>query len=83
MMANKGDLTDFERGVVVAARWVGLNISETPNILGYFFPFTTISKAYRENPKTNTMSEWQRKCLVDTRGKRGIFRQLQMDKKAR
>ncbi len=28
-MGKKGDLSDFERGMVVGARWVGLSISKT------------------------------------------------------
>ena len=34
-MEKKGDLNDFERGMVVGARWAGLNISETAHQLGF------------------------------------------------
>jgi len=43
---KKGDLSDFECGMVVDARQAGLNISETADLLG--FSLTTISRVYRE-----------------------------------
>ncbi len=45
-MGKKGDLSDFERGMVVGARWAGLSISKTADLLG--FSFTTISRVYRD-----------------------------------
>ncbi len=45
-MGTKGDLSDFERGIVVGARRVGLSISETDDLL--VFSRTTISRVYRE-----------------------------------
>ena len=45
-MGKKGDLSDFERGLVVGARRAGLSISETADLLG--FSRTTISRVYRE-----------------------------------
>ncbi len=45
-MGKKGDLSDFERGMVVGARRAGLSISETADLLG--FSLTTISTVYRE-----------------------------------
>ena len=45
-MEKKGDLRDFERGVVVGARRAGLSISETADLVG--FSRTTISRVYRE-----------------------------------
>ncbi len=69
-MGKKGDLSDFERGVVVGARRAGLSISQTADLLG--FSRTTISRVYRElSEKEKISSEWQlcdRKCLVDVRG---------------
>ncbi len=48
-MGKKGDLRDFERGIVVGARRAGLNISKTDDLLG--FSHTTISRVYRECQK--------------------------------
>ncbi len=45
-MGKKGDLSDFERGMVVGARRSGLSISTTADLLG--FSHTTISRVYRE-----------------------------------
>ncbi len=45
-MGKKGDLSDFEHGMVVGARWAGLSISKTADLLG--FSHTTISSFYRE-----------------------------------
>ncbi len=45
-MGKKGDLSDFERGMVVGARRAGLSISKTADLLES--SHTTISKVYRE-----------------------------------
>ncbi len=45
-MGKKGDLSDFERGMVVGARRADLSISKTADLLGY--SWTTISWVYRE-----------------------------------
>ncbi len=45
-MGKKGDLSDFERGMVVGARPSGLSISKTADLLGFLH--TTISRVYRE-----------------------------------
>ena len=45
-MGKKGDLSDFERCIVVGARQAGLSISETSDLLR--FSHTTISRVYRE-----------------------------------
>jgi len=36
-MGHKGDLSDFERGMVVGARQAVLNISETADLLGFSY----------------------------------------------
>ncbi len=45
-MGKKVNLSDFERGMVVDARWAGLSILKTADLLG--FSHTTISRVYRE-----------------------------------
>jgi len=45
-MGKKGDLRDFEHGMVVGFRCAGLSISKTTDLLG--FSCTTISRVYRE-----------------------------------
>ncbi len=45
-MGKKGDLSDFERGMVVGDRRAGLSISKTADLLE--FSRTTISRVYRE-----------------------------------
>ncbi len=66
---KKGDLSDFERGMVVGARRADLSISKTADLLG--FSHTTISSVFREwSEKEKISSErqlWGWKCLVDVR----------------
>ncbi len=83
-MGKKGDLSDFECGMVVGARWAGLSISETADLLG--FSRTTISRVSREwSEKEKISSEQQfsvRTCLVGTRGQRTMVRLVWDDRKA-
>ncbi len=83
-MEKKGDLSDFERGLVVGAIRAGLSISKTADLLG--FSRTTIVWIYREwSEKEKISSEQQlcrRKCLVDVRGQRRIGRPVRDDRKA-
>ncbi len=57
-IGKKGDLSDFECGMVVGARRAGLSISKTADLLG--FSQTTISRVYREcSEKEKISSERQ------------------------
>ncbi len=59
-MGKKGDLCDFERGMVVGARRTGLNISKTDDLLG--FSHTTISRVYRELSEKEKISGERQLC---------------------
>lgn len=57
-MGMKGDLSDFEHGMVVGARRADLGISETADRLG--FSRSTIARLYRElSEKEKISSELQ------------------------
>lgn len=57
-MRRKGDLGEFEDGVVVGARRTGRSVSETAHPLG--FSHTSIFRVYREWSKREKIStQWQ------------------------
>ncbi len=74
-MGKKGDLCDFERGMVV---------SKTSDLLG--FSRTTISRVYREWSEKEKISSERQLCgwngLVDVRGQRRMSRLVSDDRKA-
>ncbi len=55
-IGTKGDLSDFERGIVVGARQAGLSISKSADLLG--FSRTTIFRVSSERQLSG------QKCLV-------------------
>ena len=71
-MRKKGDLSDFERGMVNG----GLSISETADLLE--FSHTTISRVYRGWSEKEKISIEQQFCghkyLVDARDQRRMDR---------
>ncbi len=80
-MGKKGDLSDFEHGMVVGARRADLSISKTPDLLG--FSHTTIYGERSEKEKISSERQFcGRKFLVDVRGQRRRGRLIRDDRKA-
>ncbi len=60
-IGKKGDLSDFERGMVVGARRAGLSFSKTADLLGT--SRTTISMVYRESSEKEKISCGRQLCV--------------------
>ncbi len=81
-MRKKGDLSDFECGMVVGARRAGLIISETADLLR--FSHTTISRVTENGPKKRTFPV-SGSCVDENsllRGQRRMGRLVRDDRKA-
>lgn len=55
-MGMKGDLNDFEHGMVAGTRWPGLSVSESVDLVG--FSRITISRVYIEWSKKRLNIQW-------------------------
>ncbi len=83
-MEKKGNLSDFERGMVVGARRAGLSISKTADLLG--FSRKTISRVTENGLKKRKYpvsgSCVDENALFDVRGQRRMVRLVRDDRKA-
>ena len=78
-MGKKCDLSNFDRGIIVGARWAGLSSSVTVDLLG--FSHTTVS---REKQKTSSEQQFRRqKCVVNGRGQKRMARLAEADRKVK
>ncbi len=57
-MGKKGDLSDFERGMVVGARRAGLSISKTADLYVYIYIYIYISSKYTTPPVKMIDDRW-------------------------
>ena len=75
-MGKNGDVSEFERGMVVGARRAGLSISETADLLGFIR--TTNSRVYTECSEKKKISSERhfagRKILVNASGQKRMAR---------
>ncbi len=60
-MGKKGDLSDFEHGMVVGARRAGIRISKTADLLG--FSRTTTTRFTENGPKKMLSCQYGPKSL--------------------
>jgi len=70
--------------MVVGARWAGLSISQSAQLLG--FSRTNIFRVYKEwcekGKTSSNRQSYGQKCLVDARGQRRMGRLIQADRRA-
>jgi len=74
-MGKKGDLSDFECGMVAGARRASLNISETADLQGVYIEWSEKEKISSEQQFCG------RKCPVGSRGQRRMVRLVRADRK--
>ncbi|GBN57055.1 hypothetical protein AVEN_195154-1 [Araneus ventricosus] len=83
-MAGYQDLSEFERGVIVAAREMGHIISEVAMKFG--FSLTTISRMYREYRESGKTSNLRHRCgrkkIMQERDQRQLTRIIKRDRRA-
>jgi len=65
-MGKKGDLSNFEHGMVVGARRADLSISQSAQLLG--FSCTTISTVYKEWCEKGKTSSMRKMLMLEVRG---------------
>ncbi len=61
-MGKKGDLSDYERGMVVGGRWAGLNFSKTADLLGFS---RTTTLGFTENGPKKRKYPVSGSCVVE------------------
>ncbi len=72
-MGKKGDLSDFECGMVVGARRAGLSISKTTDLLGFFHAqpslgFTENGPKKRQYPVSGSCVDENALLISEVRG---------------
>ncbi|TRY54695.1 hypothetical protein DNTS_031230 [Danionella cerebrum] len=72
-MRQAGDLSDFERGMIVGARRAGFSISDAAELLG--FSRATVCRVYRDWAEKDKTSSDRQLC-----GKRSVVDQRRMDR---
>ncbi len=80
-MGKKEDISDFERGMVVGARWAGLSISKTGIFMHNHLGLTENGPKKRKYPVSGSCVD-ENALIVDVRGQRRMGRLVRDDRKA-
>ncbi len=67
-MGKKGDLSDFERGMVVGARWAGLSISKTGIFMHNHLGLTENGPKKRKYPVSGSCVDENALLMSEVRG---------------